>query len=56
MCHRRWLGSQSRDWWLPFEACAAIEPEAARRDRDVPVAQLLRLVARDDLFAAIIDR
>ena len=50
-------GSQSRHWWLLLEPCAAIEAEAARRgrDRDVLVAQLLRLVARNDLFAAIID-
>lgn len=46
-------GSQSRHWWLPLEACAAIVAEAARRgrDRDVLLAQLLRLVACDDLFA-----
>jgi hypothetical protein len=56
MCPRRWLGSQSRYWWLPLEACAAIEAARRGRDRDVLVAQLLRLVARDDLFAAIIDR
>ncbi len=39
---------------LPLEACAAIEAEAARRDRDVPVAQLVPVVGialQDDVAA-----
>src|SRR5450631_4462088 len=56
ICHRRWPGSQSRYWWLPLEACAAIEAEAARRDRnrDVLVAQLVPVVGialQDDVAA-----
>jgi hypothetical protein len=49
-------GSQSRYWWLPLEACAAIEAEAACRDRnrDVLVAQLVPVVGialQDDVAA-----
>ena len=57
MCHRRWLGEPIEILVVAARGLRGDRGEAARRDRDVLVAQLLRRVARAlNLFAAIIDR